>query len=282
MENSYLIMATTPPLRAIVHTPSTPLHGARYDSYERCSARKNTRRSTQHSKRAAQTPPPPSFNFANQVTSSSTTRDVLNGRHIAHTYSPPSSASTSPQKKLLRSRKVVDPAKMDGTKPSFGHTSFQPTQDATFESSLHPPTTTIAPKMLPTPAKTPCKKTLTSTTIANAARVLFPARQDAVEEAMPTPRKRRKPMGSIFGGSREEGDTIIEGRISIYTDSKERVPELDTSEENPFYDNPNNSRTDKELDNVKGSKKKTTKSVLEKVKPQGNTINHDKGMLYVL
>lgn len=89
-------------------------------------------------------------------------------------------------------------------------------------------------------------------------------------------------MGSIFGGSREEGDTIIEGRISIYTDSKERVPELDTSEENPFYDNPNNSRTDKELDNVKGSKKKTTKSVLEKVKPQDNTVNHDKGMLYVL
>lgn len=89
-------------------------------------------------------------------------------------------------------------------------------------------------------------------------------------------------MGPIFGISREEGDTTIEHRISIYTDSKERVPELDTSEENPFYDNPANSSKDKELDKAKGSKKKATKSVLEKEKQQDEAINHDKGMLYVL
>lgn len=282
VENLYLIMATTPPLRAVVHTPSTPLHGARYDSYERCSARKNTRQSTQHSKRSAQTPPPPSFNFTTQVISSSDTRDVLNRRHVAHTYSPPSSANTSPQKKLLRSRKVVDSVKMDGTNPSFGSTSFQFSQDATSNSSLHPPTANIAPTMLPTPAKTPRKKTLHSTTIANAARVLFPARSDAVDDVMPTPRKRRKPVGSIFGSSREEGDTTVEHRISIYTDSKERVPEVDTSEENPFYGNPTNSRTNKELGKVNGSKKKATKNVLEKEKQLDDGIDHDKGMLYVL
>ena len=274
-------MATTPPSRTVVHTPSTPLHGARYDSYERCSARKNTRHSIQHSKRAAQTPPPPSFNFTTQIISSSDTRDVLNRRHIAHTYSPPSSANNSPQKKLLRSRKVVDSVKMDGTNPSFGSTSFQYSQDVTSNSSLHPPTANIAPTMLPTPAKTPRKKTINSNTIANAARVLFPARSDAVDEVMPTPRKRRKPVGSIFGGSREEGDTAVERRISIYTDSKERVPEVDTSEENPFYGNPTNSRIDKELGKVKGSKK-AMKNVLEKKKQLDDNIDHDKGMLYVL
>lgn len=89
-------------------------------------------------------------------------------------------------------------------------------------------------------------------------------------------------MGSIFGGSREEGGTTAERRISIYTDSKERVPEVDTSEDNPFYDNPTNSRTSKELDKVKGSKKKATKSVLEKEKQLDDGIDHDKGMLYVL
>lgn len=101
---------------------------------------------------------------------------------------------------------------------------------------------------------------------------------------MPTPRKRRKPVGSLFDSSREEGDTIVERRISIYTDSKERVPEVDTSEENPFYGNPTNSRTDKELDNVKGSKKKAskTKSVFAKEKQLDDGIDHDKGMLYVL
>lgn len=283
VENLYLIMATTPPLRTVVHTPSTPLHGAGYDSYERCSARKNTRHSTQqHSKRAAQTPPPPSLNFTTQIIPSSDTRDVLNRRHIAHTYSPPSSTSTSPQKKLLRSRKVVDSAKMDGNNSSFGSTSFQYSQDVTSNSSLHPPTTNIAPKMLPTPAKTPRKKTLHSTTIANAARVLFPVRSDTVDEVISTPRKRRKPVGSNLGNSREEGDTTVERRISIYTDSKERMPEVDTSEENPFYGNPTNFRTVKELDKIKGSKNKAKKNVLEKKKQLDDGIDHDKGMLYVL
>lgn len=280
MENYNLIMATTPPSRTVVHTPSTPLHGARYDSYERCSARKNTRDSIQHSKRASQTPPP-SFNFTTQTISSSDTRVVLNRRHIAHTYSPPSSANNSPPKKLLRSRKVIDSVKMDGTNPSFGSTSFQYSQDVTSNSSLHPPTANIAPTMLPTPAKTPRKKKINSNTIANAARVLFPARSDAADEVMPTPRKRRKPVGSIFGGSREEGDTTVERRISIYTDSKERMPEVDTSEENPFYSNPSNSRIDKELGKVKGSKK-AMKNVLQKEKQLDDSIDHDKGMLYVL
>lgn len=89
-------------------------------------------------------------------------------------------------------------------------------------------------------------------------------------------------MGSILGSSREEGVTTFESEISIYTDSKERVPELDTSEENPFYDNPTKSRTGKELDKVKGSKKKATKGVLEKGKQRHDAIDHDKGMLYVL
>lgn len=99
---------------------------------------------------------------------------------------------------------------------------------------------------------------------------------------MPTPRKRRKPVGSIFGSSREEGDRTVERRISIYTDSKDRVPEVDTSEENPFYGNSTSSRTDKELNKVKGSKKKATKSVLAKEKQLDDGIDHDKGMLYVL
>lgn len=282
MENIYLIMATTPPLRAVVHTPSTPLHGARYDSYELSSARKNTRHSTQHRKRAAQTPPPSSFNFATRVASSSDTKDFLNRRPVAHTYSPPSSTNTSPQMKLLRSRKMVNPATMDGNNPSFGPPSFQPSQDATVDSSLRPPATNIAPKMLPTPAKTPRKKTLHSTTLATTARVLFPACQDAIDNAMPTPRKRRKPIGSLLGSSIEDGDTTVESSISVYTDSKERVPELDTSEENPFYDNPTTSRTDKGLDKVKGRIEKATKRDLAKEKQPNNAINHDKGMLYVL
>lgn len=89
-------------------------------------------------------------------------------------------------------------------------------------------------------------------------------------------------MGSIFGSSREEGDRTVERRISIYTDSKDRVPEVDTSEENPFYGNSTSSRTDKELNKVKGSKNKATKSVLAKEKQLDDGIDHDKGMLYVL
>ena len=87
--------------------------------------------------------------------------------------------------------------------------------------------------MLPTPAKTPRKGAeLPAQALQSTARVLFPPRADAANELTPTIRerrtRRRKDVANgIDGGGGE--------KVEIYTDSQERVPELDATEANPFY-----------------------------------------------
>lgn len=86
--------------------------------------------------------------------------------------------------------------------------------------------------MLPTPAKTPTHKTTEVTSgIKSIARNLFPIRGEAAEDAMPVPKKgRKKYAGFSIGGTEPE-----EAQISIYTDSHDRIPEVDLSADNPFY-----------------------------------------------
>lgn len=88
--------------------------------------------------------------------------------------------------------------------------------------------------MLPTPDKTPKKRPFKpADNIKNIARTLFPVRPETIEEVMPSPRKARKHytlggLGPVVESDEEEG------RIQVYTDSHDRVPELDESEDNPF------------------------------------------------
>lgn len=85
---------------------------------------------------------------------------------------------------------------------------------------------------MPTPAKTPKKRGLyDDSQIKPAARVLFPQRPTNIHDYLPSPRKARKSKHafSLLG---EEDENIEE--VSIYTDSKERIPELDETEDNPF------------------------------------------------
>ncbi len=276
-------MATTPPLRTAISTPATPLHGARYDSFELYSTRRSTRRSTHLSKRAPQTTPPP--NLQPQITSTFDLKDGSSRFQIAHSYSPLSSTDTSPQKKPVRSRKVADSTHMDGSNPSINLSTCEPSQDSKVPSSLHLPTTNAGPKMLPTPAKTPRKKQVHSVALASAARVLFPVRPENAEEALPTPRKhgrKRKLAGFSFDSSMEDGDILSEeGGVAIYTDSKDRVPELDLNEENPFYDNPAQSRPSQGLHKTKGRMRKIAESVGEENAIE-EALKHEEGMFYVL
>lgn len=140
----------------------------------------------------------------------------------------------------------------------------------------------IAPNMLPTPAKTPRKKQVQPSKAVS--RVLFPVRPDSIEDAMPTPRrnKRSKRNAGFTLDSSMDDDTTSEGGIKIYTDSKDRVPELDQSEENPFIDHPLKRDPPGPSRKAKASRKR---------KPQPETIskgeiqeafNHEEGMVYVL
>jgi hypothetical protein len=114
--------------------------------------------------------------------------------------------------------------------PSLGQPTLQPT---TLLAG-----TTMAEGMLPTPVKTPRKKQVAD--VNQAARALFQNQPEALDDVMPAPkrgRKNRKYNGfSLDSFEAEVGSS--EPRIQIFTDSKEKIPEVDESEDNPFYTKP--------------------------------------------
>lgn len=78
-----------------------------------------------------------------------------------------------------------------------------------------------------------------------------------------------------------DDDTHSESNIQIFTDSKERVPELDMSKDNPFYENSSLPQTSEEHGNSRGTKAKETSTVKENKEIQ-EAFNHEEGMVYVL
>lgn len=132
--------------------------------------------------------------------------------------------------------------------------------------------------MLPTPAKTPRKKQVQP---ANGiGRVLFPVRPDTAEEAMPTPRKNKRNRRQV--GFSIESDADSEGGIQIYTDSQDKVPELDLSEENPFIDHPPKRDTLEAPGKPKASKKRKAESESVTEDVIKDAFDHERGMVYVL
>jgi hypothetical protein len=93
-------------------------------------------------------------------------------------------------------------------------------------------------------------------------------------------RKKRR-VGFSLDSAGEDDDMHSEGNIQIFTDSKEKVPELDLGEDNPFYDNPGHARSSQQPPPIKVSSRK---------KASGNPDNQEEmeafkrgeGMLYVL
>ncbi|KAL8813642.1 MAG: hypothetical protein Q9200_000124 [Gallowayella weberi] len=134
--------------------------------------------------------------------------------------------------------------------------------------------------MLPTPAKTPRKKDLRKTAeLQSAARVLFPTRLEKVEDAMPTKKGRRgrKNVGFFLDGSGEDDEST--SRIQIFTDSKDKVPELDMGEDNPFIEKPDMTTSHEP---IKETGRRARKKGQIKSNPQiEETFNGEEGMVYV-
>lgn len=99
---------------------------------------------------------------------------------------------------------------------------------------------------------------------------------------MPRSRKAGRKRRSFFlSDSMADDDTHSESNIQIFTDSKERLPELDTTKENPFYDNPSVPQTSEEHDKSRGKKKKGISAVMEN-QDIHDAFDHEEGMVYVL
>ncbi len=211
-------MATTtppPPRRSIAHTPPTPVHGSKLDHYEPYSPRRTTRSTTQRLNYESKLSVP-SINFSPPLSSHGS---PVATRHGAIENFPTTERNISPDGDVIMSDAASDSEMM-----------------ARADELL--PGGNVTMGMLPTPAKTPRKKELPANAFDTTARVLFPPRSGHVEDVMPSPRKKKN--RERLGLSLDEASNVEENEpIAIYTDSKERIPELDTSPDNPFYEQPN-------------------------------------------
>jgi len=157
---------------------------------------------------------------------------------------------------------------------------------ADFGKTQLKPSATEGFGMLPTPAKTPRKRTTPNqAALKSTARALFPNRPTTIDDAMPSPRKHKQPSGghnsfSISALADEGDDEASSSKIQIYTDSKERVPSMDEDENNPFLSR--NAASKKKVIEVSQTTRRRAKPKSEKDKQMEEAAQKDEGIIYVL
>jgi hypothetical protein len=156
------------------------------------------------------------------------------------------------------------------TAPSLGFPTVQPT---TLLSG-----TTMAEGMLPTPLKTPRKKQVAD--VNTAARALFQNQPQSLDEVMAAPKKgrRSRKYNGFSLESFEAEDGSIDPKITIFTDSKDRVPEIDESEDNPFWVKPGKDTSSA----MHPSKRRKVSGEKKRDKEVEEHIRRDDGIVYVL
>lgn len=141
-------------------------------------------------------------------------------------------------------------------------------------------TASSAALALPTPAKTPARKhTDQSAKEVNAiARNLFGKQQETqteTEQPLSPKKTRTKRNNGISLGSFEIHDE--EASIEIFTDSENRLPEVDSSTENPFYGESGIAASAAPVRRSSRHKKSTVEKEIVDEK-----LKRDDGLLYVL
>ncbi|KAK4249519.1 hypothetical protein C7999DRAFT_39350 [Corynascus novoguineensis] len=212
-----------------IRTPPAPQHGYS-DSYEPYSPRKSTRIAQRAANRTP-SPQPSRSRSSRQNNESSMASPKSTKKPFISTMATP---AISPLKKRM--------PPLDPSRRASGTLTAEGTAHAAVALGLSP-----APKseslsahrgaggsagMLITPAKTPQKppNEKVKAKVKSVARNLFHSDE---EEVMASPRKTRTQThnnpDSFYSG--EPAETSFE----IFTDSHERIPEIDNSSDNPFY-----------------------------------------------
>ncbi|GES58376.1 hypothetical protein ATEIFO6365_0004052700 [Aspergillus terreus] len=236
-------MATTPPPPSTLRIPPTPRHGAGYDQESNST-------------------PPPSFPPSHLRTSPRKAKKQDN-EHA--TLSPPGSGHASPRKQPNRSGRLVAAHSLDGTSGLDGSDPFVTAESSAVRHGLQSFRPTMTSGMLPTPAKTPRKKAVGD--VGSTARTLFPP-----PSGSSSGRKKKKYTGfslDSFNDNEAQGGSAIQ----IYTDSRDRIPEVSKSEENPFYAKPEPNAS------TRASKRRVQNA--KRDKEVDDAIQREDGMVYV-
>lgn len=265
-------MTTTPPPPSTLRVPPSPRFGAGYDQHSPYATRHSARLASQRASRDST--PPPRFP-ALQVDGTKSAKEEQNNHDALEALSPPGSIHGSPRKK-----------------PSAGGRTFGLTHSLEDEddntSTLADPFASQYPHsqlqatrtngMLPTPAKTPRKKAVAD--MGPTARTLFPP--------ISRPKKSRKHTGfslDSFNDDTAQNQT----QIQIYTDSRDRIPDVAQSEESLFYKPPKETKTAQTPRNPPPAPSKKPKAVeakqvkeLKRDKEIDDAVKREDGMFYVL
>ncbi|KAI2628232.1 hypothetical protein GGS21DRAFT_248445 [Xylaria nigripes] len=256
MATSSLVYSTPSP-PGTVRTPGTPKHGYS-DAWVPFSPRKSARISSRQQS-SNRTPSPRSSQPCTRSSTKSSTH-----------FSTP---STTPPKKRLPAmdsvRRASNTLTAEGTAnaaDSLGIASMQ-------QKSQGALATTHSTAMLPTPAKTPRKQPNANLESASRdiARNIF-ATDTGI---MPSPKKKAKKYTGLTLDSFKEEDA--DEPIEIFTDSRDRIPEVDNSAENPFYgDHPTSAEPPK-----RRSKRKTVVVPGDGRQTIEDAVRRDDGVLVV-
>lgn len=240
---------STPPPSTSLKTPSTPRFGYD-DDYEPYSPRKSSRVASR-AIRNATTPPPPTIkhNIRNNLSTPQSTpraaRRVVFSGTPQHIHSaPPKSPQTAIKRRAPRSattiggRQVSGALNLDSTSSAATALGLTPTpkkKDQKMDNHQQRPGTMVrGDGMLPTPSKTPRHPKQTEELkqgINAVSRTLFTSiHADNSADAMPKPKKSRKRYDN-FGLDSLSADEPI----AIFTDSEDRIPEVDSHSDNPFF-----------------------------------------------
>ncbi|KAK3994614.1 hypothetical protein QBC44DRAFT_42520 [Cladorrhinum sp. PSN332] len=217
-----LAAPTTPSASSRVRTPDAPQFGGYSDHYEPYTPRKSTRIAQKTTSNI--TPPPPA---KTSQTSLGSPKRQLKKLSV-------SEAMDAPELVPLKKRTPV----VESSSRRISSGTLTASSTATAAAALGLSVTTSA-GMLITPAKTPQKAPTpkAKAKVSGFARTLFRTEEDS----MPS----RKPQTSGYKLDSMFADESFES-IDIYTDSHERIPEVDRSDDNPFFrDEPRRSERQK-------------------------------------
>lgn len=199
--------------------------------------------------------------------------------------SPPLSPSGSPEQHRPNTKRVQ--VLSPNTPSTSAQSRYASSSDPSFAASCGKQnylseSTTMNPGMLPTPTKTPRKKATPDLNVA--ARALFQESTPVQGNIIRTPQRDQKSKRYYGSSFARHNASKIDGHsgVQIFTDSRDAVPQLDVSQENPFLeqlseqDTPSKPRGGKIVKRRKVAvKRKTDKQVKDAMKD-------DMGMVYVL
>ncbi|APA14666.1 hypothetical protein SS1G_06659 [Sclerotinia sclerotiorum 1980 UF-70] len=248
---------STPPPSTSLKTPSTPRFGYD-DNYEPYSPRKSSRVASRAIRNAV-TPPPPTIkqNIRNNLSTPQSTpraaRKVVFSGTPQHIHSSqPKSPQTAIKRRAPRSatsiegRQVSGALNLDNTTSAataLGLTPKSKKREHKMDHHQRPGTMVRGDGMLPTPSKTPRHPKQTEELkegINAVSRTLFTSiHADNSADAMPKPKKSRKRFDNYGLDS-----SSVDEPIAIFTDSEDRIPEVDSHSDNPFFGSspPQNTR----------------------------------------